>query len=73
MKLIDDNYWSIDVVLCRKIELEDGEILDGWDVWNRYKDLLFNCEMDYSEKQVKLIEIRSQLNYFTYQIGRAHV
>ena len=68
MKLIDDNYWSIDVVLCRKLELEDGEILDGWDVWNRYKDLLFNCEMDYSEKQVKLIEIRSQLNYFTYRL-----
>lgn len=67
MKLIDDNYWAIDVVLCRKIELEDGTILDGWNIWNCYKKLLQDNEMDYSKRQVKLIEIRSQLSYFIYR------
>ena len=67
MKLIDDNYWAIDVVLCRKIELEDGTILDGWNIWNCYKNLLQDNEMDYSKRQVKLFEIRSQLSYFIYR------
>lgn len=68
MKLIDDDFWSIDVVLCRKIELEDGSVLDGWEVWNRYKELLQDNDMDYSRKQVKLIEVRSQLSYFIYKL-----
>lgn len=67
MKLIDDDSYSVDVVLCRKIELEDGTILDGWDIWNRYKDLLQNNDMEYSQKQVKLIEVRSLLNHFIYR------
>ncbi len=67
MKLIDDNYWAIDVVLCRKIELEDGTILDGWEIWNCYKNLLQDNKMDYSEKQVRLIEVRSQLSCFIYR------
>ena len=68
MKLIDDDNWSIDVVFCRKIELMDGTILDGWDVWNLYKNLLNDNEIEYAEKQVKLIEVRSQLSYFTYKL-----
>lgn len=68
MKLIEEDYWSINVVLCRKKEMEGGIILDGWKVWNTYKELLQNNEIDYAKKQVKLIEIKSQLNYFVYQI-----
>lgn len=68
MKLIDDENWAIDVVFCREIELEDGTILDGWNVWSLYKNLLQDNEMNYAEKQVKLIEVRSQLSYFTYKL-----
>lgn len=67
MKLINDRYKTVDIVLCRKIELDDGRILDGWNIWNSYKELLQNNDIDYSEKQVKLIEIRSQLSYFVYR------
>lgn len=66
MQLINDNYRLIDFVLCRKIKLDNGNILDGWNIWNSYKELLYNNDMDYAEKQVKLIEIRSQLSYFIY-------
>lgn len=67
MKLIDDDLYAVDVVLCRKIELDDGTILNGWDIWNRYKNLLQNNDMKYSQKQVELIEVRSLLNHFIYR------
>lgn len=70
MKLIDDNEWIVTVVLCRQIEIDDGKIIDGLEVWNRYKELLENNEMDYAEKQIELIKTRSLLHYFTYQFSK---
>ena len=70
MKLIDDNEWIVTVVLCRQIEIDDGKIIDGVEVWNRYKELLENNEMDYAEKQIELIKTRSLLHYFTYQFSK---
>ncbi len=67
MKLIDDDYWSVDVVLCRKIKLDDRTVLDGWEVWNHYKEILQNNEIDYAKKQIVLIKVRCQLNYFIYK------
>lgn len=70
MKLIADNTWNISVVLCRKLNFDDGTVLDGKIVWEKYKNLLCNTEMNYAEKQVKLSKIRSQLNYFVYQFKK---
>lgn len=70
MKLIDDNQWRQDVVMCRKIILDSGEEIDGWNIWNEYKELLQNEELDYSEKQIKLINVRSELSYFIYSIPK---
>lgn len=66
MRLIDKNMTS--VVLCREIELEDKTMLDGKQIWDEYKSLLQDAEMNYAEKQVKLSKIRSLLNNFIYQI-----
>jgi CRISPR-associated endonuclease/helicase Cas3 len=66
MRLIDKNMTS--VVLCRKIELKDKTMLDGKQIWDEYKSLLRDAEMDYAEKQVKLSEVRSLINNFIYQI-----
>lgn len=71
MKLIDDDEWSMDIVLCRKIQLEDGTILDGEEIWNKYKNMLVNQEIvDYAQRQIELSRIRSQLKYFTYKIKK---
>ncbi len=70
MRLIDENLMTVDVVLCRKIEDENGGILDGWQIWNNYKKLLQNNQMDYSEKQVKLSQVRSLLNNFIYSVNK---
>lgn len=70
MKLIEENLMTIDIVLCRKIIDENGITLDGWEIWNNYKTLLSDKYMEYSEKQVKLSEIRSLLNNFIYSVKR---
>ena len=70
MKLIDDNNWSISIFLSRKIKMDNGLVLDGKDVWEKYKELLCNNRLGYAEKEVKLSEARGNLNYFVYDINR---
>lgn len=70
MALIEDDQWSMSIVVCREIVFDDGTCLNGEEVWERYKSLLTNSNMLYAEKQVKLSIARSQLSYFTYQIKR---
>ncbi|MBS7007945.1 CRISPR-associated helicase Cas3' [Anaerostipes sp.] len=70
MKLIQDDMWSMSVYLCRKVEEEDGTLIDGKEVWDQYKKLLMDQEMDYSKKKYLLSEVRSKMNYFTYAIQK---
>lgn len=67
MTLIDERY-EYSVFLSRKIEMLDGEILDGEKVWDQYIELLEDNEMDYAEKKVKLSGAKSKLNYFIYKV-----
>lgn len=69
MKLIEDNNWNMSVYLARNID-EDNIHLNGIEVWNEYKKLLHDSKMNYSEKQVKLSNIRSKMNYFIYEIKK---
>lgn len=68
MQLIDDDKNEVTVFLCRDIAVENGEVLDGKKVWDNYKKLLKNSELDYAEKKVKLSKITSNLNYFIYKV-----
>lgn len=66
MQLIEENNWSMDVYLARKIHDE----LDGKKLWQEYRELLENFSMDYAEKKVKLSRVTSKMNNFIYQIRR---
>lgn len=68
MKLIEDDDWSTTIYLCTTINLEDGTVIEGKEIWNNYKKLLSNNEIDYAKKQVKLSQVKSKMNYFMYQI-----
>lgn len=68
MRLIDENKWTVSLVLCRVIVLDDGTELDGFCIWNQYKALLQDRSTVYAEKQVKLSEIRHWLSYFIYEL-----
>lgn len=68
MKLIEDDNWSMSIYLCTTIILENGEILDGEEVWDEYKRLLLDNKLSYAKKQVELSKVKSNMNYFIYQI-----
>lgn len=69
MKLIDKNDdWKMLVYFAREITTDTGEIIDGKQVWERYRELLSNMTMNYAKKQILLSEVKSKMSYFIYQI-----
>lgn len=62
MKLIDDNTQGIFICFGRK----QGDV-DSRMLWQEYKELLENTQMDYAEKKVRLHDLRSEMNAFIYQ------
>lgn len=69
MQLIVDNRQLLNVYFARDLEMDDGSIKNGREIWEEYKELLQNEEMSYAEKTVKLYNIRSEMNLFIYQLG----
>lgn len=69
MRLIDKDRQEISVFLARNISLENGEVLKGAELWEEYKSLLADQSLEYAQKQVKLSEIRSKMNYFIYKFN----
>jgi len=73
MRLIQDDGKWVSVFLARDINAEDNKIISGKIVWEEYVKLLYDMEMDYAEKTVKLSRVRSKMNYFIYRIYGAGV
>ena len=64
MKLIDElNEYTI--FLNIDIELEDGTILVGSEVWNEYKEIVMNNDISYAKKRVMLSHIMEKVDFFT--------
>lgn len=70
MRLISEDTWSMSVYLARTIDDENGNIIDGRQVWSEYIDILNDFQMEYSKKRIILSRITSQMNYFIYQIKK---
>lgn len=70
MRLIEDDNNQISVYLARDIHLENGEILKGTEIWNRYVELLKNNKMEYAEKEIELSKVRAKMNNFIYEVQR---
>ena len=69
MKLIDKNDdWKMSVYFAREITTDTGEIIDGKQVRERYRELLSDMTMNYAKKQILLSEVKSKMSYFIYQI-----
>lgn len=73
MELISEDMWSMSVYLSTRIKKEDNLILDGKEIWDNYRNLLSDNKLEYAEKQVKLSEARSLLNYFIYQVKKTNI
>lgn len=73
MELISDDMWSLSVFLARKIKIKNDKVIDGREIWNKYRTLLEDNNMNYSEKEYKLSEVRSLANYFIYQVKKSDI
>lgn len=52
MKLIDKNDdWKMSVYFAREITTDTGEIIDGKQVWERYRELLSDMTMNYAKNR----------------------
>ena len=69
MQLMNDNKNMLSVYLAREITEENGEVMNGRDIWEEYRQLLEDEKMEYVEKTVKLRNIRSKMNGFIYQLS----
>lgn len=67
LKLINDKDDKISVYLSRSMEVR-GEKLDGGQIWDDYRGLLFDRKIDYAKKRVDLSELKSKMNNFIYEI-----
>ncbi len=72
MRLIEEDHWSMSIYLARVLHTAEGEIIDGKELWEQYKRLLQDLQMNYAEKRVKLSEAASRMNGFIYQIRKNH-
>ena len=69
MKLIDErNQFSVFL----NIETHDlnGKPLNGKKIWNDYKELIRDNNMDYAEKQVRLSKVKENMDYFIYTVSK---
>jgi len=63
LRLIDSNNIQIFIAYTDKF---GNEILDGKAIWDAYKSLCRDPEMQYAEKQVLLSRLYEKMSYFTY-------
>lgn len=70
MQLIDEENWTMSVFLAKKIQLPNGESLDGREIWDQYKAILTKPQEDYAKFRVELSQINSKLNLFVYKIKK---
>ena len=65
LKLIESTQSQI--FINTTIKTEEG-IISGKDIWNKYKEICFNKNIEFSEKTVKLSQIKPKLNLFIYNL-----
>lgn len=68
MRLIADKERKVSVFFNRTIETEEG-ILCGADVWQQFKELVYDNSMDYAEREILLQDIRVSMNSFIYEVS----
>ncbi len=76
MKLIDEELYPITVFLGLQISfLQEGKeiILDGREVWRKYRDLVLDKKLKYAEKKVKLSCLREEMSCFMWKVKSCQV
>lgn len=66
MELIHDKKYQL--FISYELVLAEGEALNGAEVWAKYKELLNDKQMDFSERRIKLSIIASKMDFFIYSV-----
>ena len=69
MKLID-KVKEYTIFLNIDIELENGKIISGNEVWESYKSILKNNNINYAQKRIELSKVMEHVDYFTYKLRK---
>jgi CRISPR-associated endonuclease/helicase Cas3 len=64
MELITDT--SRTLFINYTLQLGDGSTLVGQEIWEQFKELIYDREMEYAERQVKLSAIQEKMSFFTF-------
>ncbi len=64
MKLIDQENYQL--FLAHEIELENGRVLDGREVWQEYIQLLKDNLINYSLKRIEISKMSQKISYFIF-------
>ncbi|WP_042274348.1 CRISPR-associated helicase/endonuclease Cas3 [Faecalimicrobium dakarense] len=69
MRLID-KLRDYTVFLNTVVNLENGKILVGSEVWEEYKNIIRNNDMSYAKKRIELSNVMEKVDYFTYKLRK---
>lgn len=71
MRLITEKHYTLFIAHQVTYMDENGTevTLDGTQVWTEFNTLLADREMEYSEKRVKLSQVKEKMAYFTFNFG----
>jgi len=64
MRLIDSRQCRL--FLAHEILTDEGKRIDGLEVWETYKRLIFDRDMEYARKMIELSRIYQKMSYFLY-------
>lgn len=67
MKLIEDKK-KYTLFINTIIKLQDGRVIEGKEVWDRYCKTLMDKKMSFARRKVELSQIAEDMDYFTYEI-----
>lgn len=64
IELIDKSFISI----IEELGITYGQTISGWNVWERYKEILLSQEEDFIQSRIKLNKTRALLSLFSFSI-----
>lgn len=68
MRLIKEKERKTSVFFNRTISLENGTLC-GAEVWQRFKEIVYDDSLEYAEREILLQDIRVSMNHFIYEVS----
>ncbi|HAU86679.1 MAG TPA: hypothetical protein DCW90_14675 [Lachnospiraceae bacterium] len=68
MRLIKEKDRKTSVFFNRTISLENGTLC-GAEVWQRFKEIVYDDSLEYAEREILLQDIRVSMNHFIYEVS----